>query len=290
MISISNIHRRSSRFVVFIGRDSYTVRDRRLRQGSVRRKSILIYRKFLNERARASAFIKESTAATTQLICSVSKFDGTDFVEWQRNYCAMVNLVHPEISEILDGQLRPEPLYRTRRGRGRPATGGVTTRSSALADAMEGEEPTPGVEGGGQHEEISSVTVPSMATVSSTDELILANRAELVQWDAYNKPLYSVLFLCTKDAANSFRVRFAERPGSRQQPDRQVAWRAMGEKYLNSSMQRRRILIRKLNGMTMSPNEDSDEYLTQVFQPRDELEHIGETFTEARILDIILEG
>ena len=48
--------------------------------------------------------------------------------------------------------------------------------------------------------------------------------------------------------------------------------------------------MRKLNGMTMTPNQDSDEYLTQVFQQQDELEHIGETFTEARILDIILEG
>ena len=63
----------------------------------------------------------------------------------------------------------------------------------------------------------------------STDEQILANRAELVQWDAYNKQLYSVLFLCTKGVANSFLVRFAGRPGSRQQPDGQAAWRAMGE-------------------------------------------------------------
>ena len=30
----------------------------------------------------------------------------------------------------------------------------MTTSSSALADAMEGEEPTPGVEGGGQHKEV----------------------------------------------------------------------------------------------------------------------------------------
>ena len=64
----------------------------------------------------------------------------------------------------------------------------------------------------------------------------------------------------------------------------------MGEKYLNSSMQRRRILMRKLNGMTVRPNQDPGEYLTQGFQQRDELEHIGETFTEARILDITLKG
>ena len=122
----------------------------------------------------------ESTAATTRLIRSISKFDGTNFVDWQRTLRAMANMVHLKVSKILDGQLRPEPLYRTGRGRGRPATKGVTTSSSEVADAVEGEEPTPGVRGEGRHEEISSVTVPSMATVPSMDELILVNRAELV--------------------------------------------------------------------------------------------------------------
>ena len=136
---------------------------------------------------------------------------------------------------------------------------------------------------GWTHEEIPSVRVPSMATVPSTDELILANRAEFVQWDAYNKQLYRVLFLCTKGGENSFLICFAGRPGSRQQLDGQVAWRAMGEKYLNSSMQWRCILMRKLNGMTMTPNQHPDEYFTQLVQQRDELEDIGETFTEAHI-------
>ena len=80
----------------------------------------------------------------------------------------MTNMVHPEISKILDGQLRPEPLYRTRRGRGRLATRGVTTSSSALADTLEGEEPTPAGEGGegqGQHGEVSPVTVLLTITV-----------------------------------------------------------------------------------------------------------------------------
>ena len=168
----------------------------------------------------------------------------------------LVNLVHNKISEILDGHLCPEPLYRTRRGRGRPATRGVISSSSALADAMESEELTPdgeSIEGGGQLEEISSVTVLSMATVPTTDGLILANRTEFVKWDAYNKQHYSVLFLSTKGAANSILARFAGRPGSRQQPDGQAAWRAMGEKYLNSSMQRWRILMHQLNRMATAP-------------------------------------
>ena len=48
--------------------------------------------------------------------------------------------------------------------------------------------------------------------------------------------------------------------------------------------------MRKLNGMTMMPNQDPDEYITEVFQQRDEFENIGESFTEARILDIFLKG
>ena len=63
--------------------------------------------------------------------------------------CAMINLVHPEIFQILDVQLRPKPLCRTRSNYGRLATRGVTTSSSALADALEDEEPITGGEGGG---------------------------------------------------------------------------------------------------------------------------------------------
>ena len=86
-------------------------------------------------------------------------------------------------------------------------------RSTGLGAVDGGES----IEGGGEHGEISSVRVPS------TDELILTNRA-------YNKQLYSVLFLCAKGGANSFLICFAGRPGSRQQSDGQAAWRTMGEK------------------------------------------------------------
>ena len=82
----------------------------------------------------------------------------------------------------------------------------MTTSSSALADALEGEEPTAGGEGGeggGPHKEIFSVAVPSMVTVPPTDELILANRAELEHWDASDKQFYSIIFLSTKGAANT---------------------------------------------------------------------------------------
>ena len=45
----------------------------------------------------------------------------------------------------------------------------------------------------------------------------------------------------------------------------------------------------KLNGMVMMPNRDPDKYLTEAFQQQDKLEHTGESFRQARILDLILE-
>ena len=129
-----------------------------------------------------------------------------------------------------------------------------------------------------------------MGTIPPMDALILANQAELVQWDAYDKKLYSVLLVSTKDAANSFLVCFAGRSDSRQEPEGQVAWKAMSGKYLNSSMQLRRILMCKLNGMAMRLNQDPHGYLTKVFQQRDKPEHIDEGLREARFLHFILEG
>ena len=38
----------------------------------------------------------------------------------------------------------------------------------------------------------------------------------------------------------------------------------------------------------MMPNQDPVKYLTEVFLQRDGLEHIGESFTDARILELIL--
>ena len=225
----------------------------------------------------------------TQLIHGISKFDGTEFVEWQRTLCARANLVHKKISETPDGQLRLEPLYRTRRGRGRPKIRSVTTISLALADAMEGEEPTPGVQGGGQHEEISSMTVSSMATVPSTDELILANRAELVQWDAYNNALQRLASVYQRRSQQLTYPLYREA-----RLEATTGWTGAAESNGRTIPQLFNTAAAYSDGqterLTMTPNQDLDEYLTHIFQQRSELEHVGETFTEARFLDIILKG
>ena len=97
-----------------------------------------------------------------------------------------------------------------------------------------------------------------MVIIPPTDECILANGSELERWDFFNKQLYSVLFLFTKGTAKSFIVRFAGRPALRQLSDGQAVWNATTEKYLHSSIQRRCILMPKLNSMVMMPNQDAD--------------------------------
>ena len=85
----------------------------------------------------------QPTVATTQLIRSISKFDGMDLVTWQRILLATANLAHKNIFGILDDQLHPEPLYWTRCGRGGSATRRGTTSNSALVDNLENEDLTP---------------------------------------------------------------------------------------------------------------------------------------------------
>ena len=126
--------------------------------------------------------------------------------------------------------------------------------------------------------------------VEILDELIFTNGAELERRDAYNKQLFSALFLSTKGEANSFLFRFAGRTDSRQQLDGQAAWKEVTDKYLNSSVQRLRILILKLNGMVIMPNQDPGKSFAEGFQQWDALEKIGESCTEVRVFGRILEG
>ena len=108
MIRTSHLHRRSLRFVPLIGilRGLLFKTGLRFEVGEFCQHSFqlkyIIYSKLLNERVRVCASIMESTAATTQLIRNMSKFDATDFVAWQRILREKVNLIYPEISKILD--------------------------------------------------------------------------------------------------------------------------------------------------------------------------------------------
>ena len=134
--------------------------------------------------------------------------------------------------QSLDAQLHPKPLYRAN-AVGGTATRGVATSSSALTAAFKGEELAlvgKGGECGGRQDKISSVKVSLMVTVPLTNESILTYGAELERWNANNKQRFSVLIIYFKGAANSFLIRFAGRPDSRQQLKGQAAWKAIAEK------------------------------------------------------------
>ncbi|CAM9463687.1 unnamed protein product, partial [Sphacelaria rigidula] len=68
------------------------------------------------------------------------------------------------------------------------------------------------------------------------------------------------------------------------------AWGGLVAKYQNSSEQRRHLLMRQLDTMTMSPGQDPDVFLARLFQLRDELVHIGESISDERLTDKIVEG
>ena len=203
MISTSHLHRRSSKFVVFISTLLELPFETGLRFGigdfredSIRRKFILVYRKFLNKRAGASTFIMDFIVATIQLIRNIIKFDSPDFVTEQRTLRETSNFGPPEISKILDGQLHPEPLYRSRHDRGRLITRGVIISISALADALEDEESTSGGEGGGHVSPIRHIALLSQRVLFFQGDLSPRTRAAVIcsgrlNWEGYYrlKPL-----------------------------------------------------------------------------------------------------
>lgn len=55
-------------------------------------------------------------------------------------------------------------------------------------------------------------------------------------------------------------------------------------------MQHRPLLVHQLDVKIMSPNQDRDQYITEVYQLRDELEYIGESFSQVCVMSLTLEG
>ncbi|CAM9872998.1 unnamed protein product, partial [Sphacelaria rigidula] len=64
--------------------------------------------------------------------------------------------------------------------------------------------------------------------------------------------------------------------------DDKIAWEALVGKYDNSSQQRRRILMRQLDNIKMSPGQDPDVFLTKIYELRDQLVFMGEPISDYR--------
>ena len=52
--------------------------------------------------------------STLQMINSILKFDGTDFVEWSRSFNDILQMSWPFVSMMVSGLEKPEPTLRSR--------------------------------------------------------------------------------------------------------------------------------------------------------------------------------
>ncbi|CAN0046560.1 unnamed protein product, partial [Sphacelaria rigidula] len=68
------------------------------------------------------------------------------------------------------------------------------------------------------------------------------------------------------------------------------AWEGLIAKYQNSSKQRRWILMRQLDTLTISQDEDTDVFLPSLCQINDEFTNMNESVSDERLTDIVIEG
>ena len=100
------------------------------------------------------------------------------------------------------------------------------------------------------------------------------NSEDIKAWDRENEHLFSVLKLATTGVVCCVLLKFEQnngRPG-----DGRQAWLALKNKNQNTSRQRRRTLLRRLDNNAMRSDIDSDVFVSEVFQLRDEFSDLGE--------------
>ena len=120
------------------------------------------------------------------------------------------------------------------------------------------------------------------------DEHKPSNVDEMKAWDSANEHLFSILRLTTTGAAQSVLLQFEpkyDRPGGGKQ-----AWLALHSKHLNSYRQRRRTLLRRLDNIVMKPDSDTDVFLSETNQIRDEPRVLDGTVSTVRLTTIILDA
>ena len=54
--------------------------------------------------------------STLQMINSIPKFDGTDYVEWSRSFNDILQIYWPFLSKIVSELEKPKPILRRSRG------------------------------------------------------------------------------------------------------------------------------------------------------------------------------
>ena len=188
--------------------------------------------------------------STLQMINSIPKFDGTDFVEWSRSFNDILQISWSFLSKIASGLKKPEPIL----------------RRSREEDPIEGSDDETG----------------------HIDEREPSNIDDVNAWDSANEHLLSVSRLTTKGAARSVLLQFEPQPG--RPGDGKQAWLALQSKYQNNSRQRRRTLWRRLDNSVMKSDTDPDVFLSDINQICNELGALDETISTERITTIILDA
>ena len=107
--------------------------------------------------------------STLQMINSIPKFDGTDFVEWSRSFNDILQISWPFLSKVVFGLKKTEPIL----------------RRSREEDPIEGSDDETG----------------------HIDEREPSN-IDINAWDSANEHLFSVLRLTTKGATRSVLLQF----------------------------------------------------------------------------------
>ena len=136
--------------------------------------------------------------------------------------------------------------------------------------------------------EVDPAPVEDDDFLQDTNVRIMVNKVEVDNWDTCNEKLLTILYLTTTGPASSYLLRYE--PKGLAKPNGKIAWEALIAKYENSSQQRRRILIRQLDNLKMSPRQDPDEFLTKMSELRDQLVYMGEPISDDRLTDIVVEG
>ena len=103
--------------------------------------------------------------STLQMINSIPKFDGTDFVEWSRSFNDILQTSWPVLGKIVSGLKKNEPIL----------------RRSREEDPIKGSDDEMGY----------------------IDEREPSNSDDINAWDSANEHLFSVLRLTTTGAARS---------------------------------------------------------------------------------------
>ena len=106
--------------------------------------------------------------------------------------------------------------------------------------------------------------------------------------DSVNEHLFSTLRLTTTGAPRSVLFRFE--PNFGRLGDGREARIALQNKYQNSSRQRRRILLHRLDNSVMKINIDADVFLLETNQIRDDFSDLDEAVLTERLTTITLDA